>query len=126
MTETQLTPVAIESKLKSLVTELSKAQQALAHARDVEVETRHDLNRARRRAMLSASAPRVARDGYTAAERDAWVEDQVDAEQVLYDRAVVARESAQDHLRVVRDQASVVQSLGVFVRQAYELAGHAD
>lgn len=126
MTEVPLTPMAIESRLRRLVTELSQAQQALAHFRDLEVEARHDLNRAKRRAVLSGRAPRVARDGATAAERDAWVEDQVDAEQVAHDRAVAAREAAQDHLRVLRDQASVVQSLGVFVRQAFELAGHAD
>jgi hypothetical protein len=35
----------------------------------------------------------------------------------------VTRESAQDHLRVLRDQAEIVRSLGASVRQAYELAG---
>lgn len=122
MTDTPLTPVQIESKLRSLVTELSRAQQALAQARDLEVDARHELNRARRRAMLSGQAPKVARGGYTTAERDAWVDDQVADLQMAYDRATVTRESAQDHLRVLRDQAEIVRSLGVSVRQAYEMA----
>jgi hypothetical protein len=118
-----LTPVVIESKLRSLVTELSRAQQALAQARDLEVDAKHALNRARRRALLSGEAPKVARGGYTSAERDAWVDDQVCDLQEAYDRAVVVRESAQDHLRVLRDQAEIVRSLGASVRLAYGAAG---
>lgn len=119
-----LTPPLIEQRLRRLVTELSLGQRALAEARDNEVTARHDLNRARRKAILSGRAPKVSRDGYTAAERDAWVEEQVDAEQAAHDLAVVKRESAQDHLRVLFAQAEVVRSLGASVRQSYELAGH--
>ena len=36
--------------------------------------------------------------------------------QFTYDKAVIARESAQDHLRVLRDQAEIVRSLGASVR----------
>jgi hypothetical protein len=73
--------------------------------------------------LLSGKAPKVARGGFTTAERDAWVDSEVADLQFAYDRAVVARESAQDHLRVLRDQAEIVRSLGASVRQAYELAG---
>jgi hypothetical protein len=118
-----LTPVGIEAKLRSLVTDLSRSQQALAQARDLEVEAKHALNRARRRALLSGKAPKVARGGFTTAERDAWVDEQVSDLQEAYDKATVVRESAQDHLRVLRDQAEIVRSLGVSVRQAYEMAG---
>ena len=120
-----LTPVDIERRLRQLVNDLTRAQQALAQARDVEVDKKHDLNRERRRAMLSGKAPKVARGGYTTAERDAWVDDQVSGLQFDYDKAVIARESAQDHLRVLRDQAEIVRSLGASVRQAYEMAGSA-
>jgi len=118
-----LTPLAVEAKLRSLVTDLTRAQQALAQARDVEVDAKHELNRARRRALLSGQAPKVTRGGVTTAERDAWVDDKVTDLQFTYDRAVVTRESAQDHLRVLRDQAEIVRSLGASVRQAYEMAG---
>jgi len=118
-----LTPLGIEQKLRSLVTELSRAQAALAQARDLEVDVRHEYERARRRALLSEKSPKVTRGGYTTAERDAWVDEQVTDLRFKYDRAVVTRESAQDHLRVLRDQAEIVRSLGASVRTAYELAG---
>jgi hypothetical protein len=118
-----LTPLAIESKLRQLVTELTRAQSSLALARDLEVDAKHAWERARRRALLSEKSPKVTRGGYTTAERDAWVDDQVTDLRFAYDRAVVTRESAQDHLRVLRDQAEIVRSLGASVRQAYELAG---
>ena len=117
-----LTPLAVEAKLRSLVTELSRAQYALAQARDLEVDARHEYERARRRALLSEKSPKVTRGGYTTAERDAWVDEQVTDLRLKYDRTVVTRESAQDHLRVLRDQAEIVRSLGASVRQAYELA----
>ena len=118
-----LTPVEIESKLRTLVNDLGRARVALAQARDLEVGAKHEYARARRRALLSEKSPKVTRGGYTTAERDAWVDDQVDDLQFAYDKAVVAREAAQDHLRTLRDQAEIVRSLGVSVRQAYELAG---
>jgi multidrug efflux pump subunit AcrA (membrane-fusion protein) len=118
-----LTPLAIEAKLRRLVTDLTRAQTALAQARDNEVDAKHEYERARRRALLSDKSPKVTRGGYTTAERDAWVDDQVTDLRLKYDRATVARESAQDHLRVLRDQAEIVRSLGASVRQAYELAG---
>ena len=118
-----LTPVDIERRLRSLVNDLTRAQLALAQARDIEVDAKHALGRARRRALLSDKAPKVSRGGATTAERDAWVDDQVADLYFAYDKATVARESAQDHLRVLRDQAEIVRSLGASVRQAYELAG---
>ena len=96
-----LTPLAIESKLRQLVTELTRAQSSLALARDLEVDAKHAWERARRRALLSEKSPKVTRGGYTTAERDAWVDDQVTDLRFAYDRAVVTRESAQDHLRAV-------------------------
>ena len=118
-----LTPVDIERRLRSLVNDLTRAQQALAQARDIEVDRKHELNRERRRALLSQGRPKVERGGFTTAERDAWVDDKVSDLQFTYDKAVIARESAQDHLRVLRDQAEIVRSLGASVRTAYEMAG---
>jgi hypothetical protein len=118
-----LTPVDIERRLKALLNDLTRAQASLAQARDIEVDRKHDYERERRRAILSEKSPKVTRGGYTTADRDAWVDDQVADLRLAYDRAVVTRESAQDHLRVLRDQAEIVRSLGASVRQAYELAG---
>lgn len=120
-----LTPLDIERRLRGLISDLTRAQAALAQARDLEVKAKHELGRERRRAMLSGQAPKVTRGGFTTAERDAWVDDRVSDLQFTYDKAVVTRESAQDHLRVLRDQAEIVRSLGASVRQAYEMAGAA-
>jgi hypothetical protein len=113
----------VETRLRRLVTEMTQAQLALARARDAENEAKWARDAAYRRVILSGAAPRVARDGATAAERDAWVADRIDAEQVQYDRAAAAKEAAQDHLRTLFHQAEVVRSLGASVRQAYDLSG---
>jgi multidrug efflux pump subunit AcrA (membrane-fusion protein) len=120
-----LTPLAVESKLRQLVTDLSRAQAALRQARDLEVDARHEHDRARRRALLSEKSPKVTRGGWTTAERDAWVDEQVAAEKFAADKATVVREAAIDQLRVLLAQAEIVRSLGTSVRQAYEMAGRA-
>lgn len=121
-----LTPVEVESKLRELVNDLGRARVTLAQARNLEVRAKHEWERARRRAILSDKSPKVTRGGYTTADRDAWVDDQVSDLRFEYDKAVVTREAAQDHLRVLMAQAEIVRSLGASVRQAYELAGRAD
>jgi len=118
-----LTPLAVEAKLRQLVTELSRAQSALRQARDLEVDARHEYDRAKRRALLSEKSPKVTRGGYTVAEQSAWVDDQCADLKLKSDKATVVREAAQDHLRVLLAQAEIVRSLGASVRQAYELAG---
>jgi hypothetical protein len=112
-----LTPVAIEAKLRLLVTDLARAQASLRQARDLEVDARHEHDRARRRALLSEKSPKVTRGGYTTAERDAWVDLQV--EDLKFAAATAAIASAFAQLA----QAEIVRSLGASVRQAYELAG---
>lgn len=109
--------------MRKLVNDLGKATLVLREARDHEVDAKHAWAAARRRAMLSRECPKVERGGHTTAERDAWVDDQVAALAFDYDKATVVRESAQDHLRTLREQAEIVRSLGASVRQAYEMAG---
>jgi len=120
-----LTPVQVEAKLRQLVTQLAQAQAALRQARDLEVDARHEYDRARRRAILSDKSPKVTRGGYTVAEQTAWVEQQCEDLKFAADKATVIREAAVDHLRVLLAQAEIVRSLGASVRQAYELAGTA-
>ena len=69
--ETPLTPLDIERRLRGLVTDLTRAQQALRQARDLEVDARHEYDRARRKALLSEKSPKVTRGGYTVAEQSA-------------------------------------------------------
>lgn len=118
-----LTPVEVERKLRRLVNDLARAQVALREARDKEVAARHAFESAQRREILSGDCPKVARGGYTTAERDAWVAQRVELQQRAYDWAKAAREAAEDHLRVLRDQSMVVMSLGRSVNAAYAMAG---
>jgi len=118
-----LTPLAVESKLRQLVNDLAAAQSVLRKARDAEVDARHEYDGERRRALLSEKSPKVTRGGYTVAEQSAWVEGECAALKFAADKATVAREAAQDRLRVLLAQAEIVRSLGASVRQAYELAG---
>jgi HJR/Mrr/RecB family endonuclease len=118
-----LTPLAVESKLRQLVTDLTRAQAALRQARDLEVDARHEYDRAKRRALLSEKSPKVTRGGYTVAEQTAWVDDQCSDLKLKSDKATVVREAAQDQLRVLLAQAEIVRSLGASVRQAYDMAG---
>lgn len=118
-----LTPLDIERKLRNLVTDLSRAQGALRQARDLEVDARHEYERARRRALLSEKSPKVTRGGYTVAEQTAWVDDQCDDLKFAADKATVVREAAQDRLRVLLAQGEIVRSLGASVRQAFDMAG---
>jgi hypothetical protein len=116
-----LTPVLVEQKLRQLVNDLGRAQAALGQARDLEVDARHEYDRA----LLSEKSPKVTRGGYTVAEQGAWVEDQCADLKFAADKATVVREAAQDRLRVLLAQAEIVRSLGASVRQAYDMAGTA-
>lgn len=126
MTAEPLTPVSVERKLRQLVNDLGAAQVALRQARDLEVDARHEYDRARRRALLSEKSPKVTRGGYTVAEQAAWVEDQCADLKFAADKATVVREAAQDRLRVLLAQAEIARSLNASVRQAYSLAGTID
>lgn len=116
-----LTPVQIEQKLTALVSELTRAQQQLAESRDLEVAAEVAYRRAQD--TVAESAPVVKRGEVTVAEREEWIDRATRSEWEAYRRATARRENWQDYLRVVRDQAEVVRSLGASVRTAYEMAG---
>lgn len=115
--------VDVEDRLIQATTDLTKAQSELREARDRETDAELDYQSAHRRVLLSSECPAVRRDGYTAAERDAWVTQQVEELYAVYKRAKTRREAAEDHHRTVREIASTVQSLGATVRSTYQLAG---
>jgi hypothetical protein len=118
-----LTPPQVEAKLRQIFADLDRAQAALALARDAEVTARHEHLRARRKAMLSGNAPRVARGGYTTAERDAWVEQECEDLELEAAKAEAFRAAAADHLRVLFSQAEIARSLSASVRASLGVSG---
>jgi len=119
----QLTAGQVLDQLHRVHGDLSAAQRLLAKARDGEVDAAEALRMARARVMLSDGCPRPKRgeNGVTVADRDVYVDQQVAVERRAADAAEAYRKSAEDHLRVVRDQASVVQSMSALMRAEMQL-----
>ena len=118
-----LNPVQVEQKLVQSVRELYAAEKLLAEARDAEVEAEIAYQAARRRLLLSDNCPKVTRGGVTVADRDAWIDSGCADEWEAYRLAAVQCQTAQDHVRIVRDVTSTVQSIASLVRQAFSAAG---
>lgn len=120
----QLTLGQVQDRLHSVHQDLAAAQRALKAARDKEVEAAADLRMARARATMSTDCPRPKRgeNGVTVADRDAWVDTQTTDEWLAHEVAEATRKAAEDALRVVRDQASVVQSLSALMRAEMQLS----
>lgn len=118
-----LTPVEAERQIRWVQNKLTQAQADLRDARDEEVAAKHAHERAYRKVILSGDCPKVTRDGYTAAERDAWVADRCAEEREAYELAEVKRKAAEEHLRTLYQQGTLSATLAKSVGQAYQMAG---
>lgn len=116
-----LTIRQVENRLLEVHGLLAGAQQYLARVRDDEVRAEEAHTLAKAEAMMRA--PSVERGSFTVAERDAWVERQTGETRAKLRAAEAVRKSAEDNLRVVRDQASVVQSLAALLRAEMGMGG---
>lgn len=120
------TPVGAEAKLESYRDALDTAREELRKARDAEVDAKDARDAAKRRAQLSADCPKVGVfDGVrtTVAYQQAWIEEQVAAEERGYQVAKLARQAASDHLRTLGKQGGFQQSITASVREAYRGTG---
>lgn len=106
-----LTVIETEQLLRDVNKALGEAVQELRDARKAELEALRVYRRAYRKAMLSEDCPVVSRGNVTVADRDAWVEDQVEEEWFAHQVAEGARDDAKTHLQTVKEQASVLQSI---------------
>jgi hypothetical protein len=122
VTSEPLTPPQVEAKLRQIFADLDRAQTALAVARDTEVTARHEFLRAKRKALLSEDAPRVARGAATVAQQTAWVEREAEDLELEAAKAEAFRAAAADHLRVLYTQAEIARSLSASVRASYGLS----
>ena len=120
------TPPAAEAKLEAYSDALDDAVEALRQARDDEVAAEEDRDAARRRAQLSPDCPKVGVfDGVrtTVAYQQAWIEEQIQAEEHKYKVAKLARQAASDHLKKLSKQGGFQQTVTSSVREAYRNTG---
>lgn len=100
-----------------------EAKKRLEVVRDAEVVIEAAYLRAKREATLDSKCPRVARDGATAAERDAWVELQVTDLEGKWKRAKKAVVDAKEHIDTLRSQSYSIGSLAKIVEKLHDVAG---
>lgn len=121
----QLTLGQVQERLYNVHQDLAAAQRSLRAARDREVEAAAALRMARAAAFLDPDCPKPKRgeNGVTVADRDAWVDRSTHEAWFAHEVAEATRKAAEDALRVVRDQASVVQSVAGLMKSEMSLSG---
>lgn len=126
MTEPQyepLTPVEIERQIRWTTNQMTLARTVLADAREGEVRAKHAFEGVKRRIVLSAECPKVARGGHTVLDRDSWVDERTAPMREAYELAEVRRKAAEDHLRTLFQQGMLAATLAKSVHQAYQMSG---
>lgn len=123
--DAHLTPAEVERFLNRLSNEIARAQQALKDTRNRELDAKKTWQRKRDRLLLSDACPNVGRASgdVTVAERDAWINTELDTELWIYKTAKVQREDAESYVWAIKDQIEVLRSIGVLSRQAFDLSG---
>lgn len=121
-------PIQVELKLVQAGNELARCGRSIREARIKEVDARMAYQRARRRAGFREDCPKPKRgaDGeptVTVAQREDWIEEQVDAECLAWNLAKAELDAAKDHKDVTRDISSLVQSIAALVRDSMKLGG---
>lgn len=120
------TPETAEAKLEAFQAELENARQALREARDAEVTAKLKRDKAARAARFSPDCPKAGVSGgvrTTVADKEAWIEMQVEAEEEAYQLARTARQAASDHLHTLGKQGGFQQSIAASVREAFRGTG---
>jgi hypothetical protein len=106
-----LTVIETEQLLRDINTALGEAVQELRAARRKELKALKAYRKGYRKAILSPECPVVSRGNATVADRDAWVEDQIEEEWFAHQEAEFASDDAKTYLKTVNTQASVLQSI---------------
>lgn len=120
------TPETAEAKLEAFQAELETARQALRTARDAEVAAKLKRDKAARAARFSDDCPKAGVFGgvrITVADKEAWIEVQVEAEEEAYQLARATRQAASDHLHTLGKQGGFQQSIAASVRDAFRGTG---
>ncbi|WP_433731121.1 hypothetical protein ACQP2Y_21870 [Actinoplanes sp. CA-051413] len=99
------------------------AKNRLAAVRDEEVTAEAVYQSARRRAFFDPNCPVVVRGGVTTAERDAWVDQQVEDVETKWKLAKAATQAAKDHMDTLRAQSVLISALAKTTQQIHAVAG---
>lgn len=99
------------------------ATQELKAARDTEVDAEADYLSARRKAFFHPDCPVVVRGGVTTAERDAWVDQQVQDVEQKWKLAKATTQAAKDRLDTVRSQSVLISALAKTTQLIHANAG---
>lgn len=93
-----------------------QARKELAVAKDI-------YEKAKRRVLLSEDCPKVRRNGWTVAERDAYVDDQCETVLTAYRLAEAAFDTAKSTVFAVKDQISAAQTASSNLRTEMTMLG---
>jgi hypothetical protein len=120
------TPPGAESRLQDYLDALEEATEALAEARNAELEAEEARDSRKREGQFHEDCPKVGvKDGVriTVAYQKAWIEDYAKDEEHDFRVARATRQAAQAHLRKVEKQGGFQQSITASVRETYRNAG---
>ncbi len=120
----ELSPIETDRLLRQILNELGLARLALRDARRKEAVADKAWQEKRIPLQLSTDCPQPSRgSGITAADRETWLINEASEAYWAYRGAEVVRKCAEDYLRTLREQVSVLQSLNANARTSYELTG---
>lgn len=119
----QLTLLDSQRHHRWVLRAMYEAKKDLEAMRNAEVVVESAYLDAKREAILSPDCPRVARDGVTAAERDAWVEQRTADLEGAWKRARAATADAKEHIDTLRSQSYSIGSLAKLVQKLHDVAG---
>jgi hypothetical protein len=100
-----------------------EATKALAESRDLEVNAEAEYLSARRRMFFDANCPVVVRGGVTVADRDAWVDQQVEDYETKWKLAKARTQAGKDHMDTLRASSVLISSIAKTTQQIHGAAG---
>lgn len=120
----ELSPAQTDRLLKEILNELGRARLALRDARRKEAVAEKAWQDKRIPLVMGEACPKPSRStGVTKEDRETWLIHNATKEYWDFRGAKVVRECAEDYMRMLREQVSVLQSLNANARTSYELTG---
>ncbi len=100
-----------------------EATLELRAVRDAEVLAEQEYQSARRRAFFNEECPIVTRGATTVADRDAWVDREVEGFEEKWKLAKATTQAAKERMDTIRAQAMLISALAKTTQQIHAVAG---